>query len=213
MTPLTCVVLHWKQASARMLFESPVTAQLPRRAILVIPVAFAGLAAVLYPRERRLPNPAQSGTGAEAELALFSPRGNRQTTVRLRKIVKADREWRSELTAEQFAITRRLGTEFAFANQYWNNHVAGLYRCICCGTALFRSDDKFDSDTGWPSFSAPCAADNIYTSADASLPMQRNAVWCRKCDAHLGHVFTDGPPPSGLRYCINSAAVLLIRYA
>jgi len=122
-------------------------------------------------------------------------------------VVRTPEQWRATLAPAAFHVAREAGTEVPFSGQYWNNHAAGLYRCVCCAAALFHSNTKFESGTGWPSFWKPISAHNVGETSDSSFMMQRTAVSCRLCDAHLGHVFEDGPRPTGLRYCMNSVAL------
>jgi peptide-methionine (R)-S-oxide reductase len=149
----------------------------------------------------------------EVTIVQFSDSGQRLQKVRVPKVVKSDAEWREQLSANVFDITRHADTEFAFSGKYWNLHDKGLYRCICCDNALFSSETKFESGTGWPSFWQPIAAENAHTINDTSFGVVRSAVACTLCDAHLGHVFDDGPQPTGLRYCMNSASLKFVKQA
>lgn len=148
-----------------------------------------------------------SGPAGEVTISEFSDAGVPSGAIRVRKIVKSDAEWRRQLSANEFDITRRADTEMAYTGSYWNFHQQGIYRCICCDTALFSSRTKFDSGTGWPSFWQPIARENVAELEDNSFGV-RTAVACVRCDAHLGHVFNDGPRPTGLRYCMNSASLI-----
>ena len=180
-----------------------------RRTFLTLSIAgSAGLAYWLITRH----DPTTSEAAAlplpkSVNIVEFSDAGVRQEKVSVPTIVKSDAEWRKQLSADSYEITRHEGTERAYTNENPNNHAKGIFRCICCDTALFDAATKFDSGTGWPSFYQPIAKENITEEIDSTLGMTRTKVSCRRCEAHLGHVFDDGPKPTGLRYCMNSVAM------
>ncbi|MDQ1472161.1 MAG: peptide-methionine (R)-S-oxide reductase [Bryobacterales bacterium] len=149
----------------------------------------------------------EKGRAKTIKIVQFDAAGNRTGVEEVEKIVKSDEEWRKQLTPEQFEVTRKKGTERAFTGKYADNHADGIYHCICCNTPLFDAKTKFESGTGWPSFYQPLAKENVKDIVDTSYGMARTEVECARCAAHLGHVFEDGPKPTGLRYCMNSASL------
>lgn len=153
---------------------------------------------------------ARAAPPATVEIEQFDASGKSKGVVRIPKVVKTEAEWRAQLSPNSYAIARQNGTEPAYTGATWNNHASGLYRCICCDTALYDSNTKFESHTGWPSFWQPISKKNIVEISDNSFLMQRTAISCKRCDAHLGHVFNDGPKPTGLRYCMDSASLRFV---
>jgi peptide-methionine (R)-S-oxide reductase len=185
--------------------------QLTRRAFVIAGSA-AAAAAVSSLRYWIEPVEAK-GAPKEVKIIQFTDAGQRENVVTMPVILKTEADWKHQLSPAAFEVTRQAGTERPFSGPYWNLHDKGLYRCICCDTALFSSETKFESGTGWPSFWQPIAKENVREISDFSLGMVRTAVSCRLCDAHLGHVFDDGPKPTGLRYCMNSVSLRFVKSA
>jgi peptide-methionine (R)-S-oxide reductase len=184
-----------------------------RRAFLFNSAAACGAIALWSIHRPEHASAATDKNSATVTIVEFGPDGKRTGKTAVPRIVKSDADWQSQLSPISYEVARHAGTERPYTGDTWDNHDRGLFRCICCDTALFSSETKFDSGTGWPSFWQPIAKENVVEITDRSLGMERNAVSCRRCDAHLGHVFDDGPRPTGLRYCMNSASMHLVKLA
>ena len=184
-----------------------------RRFLTTSGLALAGAALWTLHKPRLVAASGAPSSARNVTIVQFSDAGERIGVVSVPKVVKTNAEWKKQLSSNVFDITRHADTEMAFSGKYWNLHDKGLYRCICCDNALFSSATKFESGTGWPSFWEPIAKENVHESSDSSLGMMRTAVSCRLCDAHLGHVFDDGPRPTGLRYCMNSLSLRFVKFA
>ena len=167
----------------------------------------AALAAGPFATRMRAAAASDPATGRTVTIDDFSPAGVNLGSLSVAKVVRSDAEWRAQLSPSAYQVARREGTEAAFSGEYAGNHADGIYHCVCCDTCLYDSKTKFESGTGWPSFYQPISPKNVVKSSDSSFGMQRDAISCRRCDAHLGHVFDDGPRPTGLRYCMNSVAL------
>jgi peptide-methionine (R)-S-oxide reductase len=178
-----------------------------RRWLTVIPLGLGGVVGIYWLLGKSF---GEKGGGEQVTVIQFDDAGKNLGPLLTRKVFRTEAEWRDRLGAQQFFSTRRGTTDTPFTGTYYQLHDVGLYRCICCATALFSSQTKFDSSTGWPAFWEPIAAANIATKIDRSLPETRTEVSCRLCEAHLGHVFDDGPPPTNLRYCINESALRFV---
>jgi peptide-methionine (R)-S-oxide reductase len=188
---------------------------LSRRAFLVTSAGVCGAVAI-WSLDKAGVASAASGkptTPSMVTIVQFGADGKKMGKVQVPKLVKSDAEWQKLLSPLQYQVARQAGTERAFTGDTLNVHDRGLFRCICCDTALFSSDTKFESGTGWPSFWQPIARENVIETTDRTLGMERTAVSCKQCDAHLGHVFDDGPQPTGLRYCMNSASMHFVKLA
>ena len=187
-----------------------------RRNFLVGSSVAVGVAALWYlhrPSASAIAASHAAGLPATVTIVQFGADGKRTGVVTLPRVVKTDAAWKGQLSSISYDVTREEGTERPYTGDTWDLHVKGLFRCVCCDTALFSSETKFESGTGWPSFWQPVAKENVLERTDGSLGMERTAVSCRLCDAHLGHVFDDGPQPTGLRYCMNSAAMKFSKLA
>jgi peptide-methionine (R)-S-oxide reductase len=187
-----------------------------RRAFVVGAAGACGVVALWALRRSPLPSVEATGSGGSSgsvTIAQFSDLGKPTGKATVPRIIKSDADWKQQLSPVSYQVTRHAGTERAFTGSTWNNHDHGIYRCICCDNALFSSETKFESGTGWPSFWQPIAKENVIETTDESLGMSRTEVKCRECEAHLGHVFDDGPRPTGLRYCMNSAAMRFVKTA
>jgi peptide-methionine (R)-S-oxide reductase len=182
-----------------------------RRFLTTSGLALAGAALWTLHKPRLVAASGAPSSARNVTIVQFSDAGERIGVVSVPKVVKTNAEWKKQLSSNVFDITRHADTEMAFSGKYWNLHDKGLYRCICCDNALFSSATKFESGTGWPSFWEPIAPQNIEKINDSSFGMMRTAVACTECDAHLGHVFDDGPPPTHLRYCMNSASLRFVK--